>query len=143
KSWLGLDLAVSVASGTDCLGAFPVDAPGPVLIYLAEDPLPRVRERIASCTLRHLPLDKIPLHVITAAALRLDDPGDRDRLTATVARLAPRPVLRDPLVRLHSGDEKDAIYIAQQLAFLGTPSRLDALASAAGHDLSKKCRACA
>jgi len=141
KSWLGLDLAVSVASGTDCLGAFPVDAPGPVLIYLAEDPLPRVRERIASlCALRHLPLDKLPLHVITAAALRLDDPGDRDRLTATVARLAPRLLLLDPLVRLHSGDENDARYIAQLLGFLRTLSRQHDLAIAVVHHMSKKSR---
>lgn len=141
KSWLGLDLAVSVASGTDCLGAFPVDAPGPVLIYLAEDPLPRVRERIASlCALRHLPLDKLPLHVITAATLRLDDPGDRDRLTATVTRLAPRLLLLDPLVRLHSGDENDARYIAQLLGFLRTLSRQHELAIAVVHHMSKKSR---
>lgn len=141
KSWLGLDLAVSVASGTDCLGAFPVDAPGPVLIYLAEDPLPRVRERIASlCALRHLLLDKIPLHVITAASLRLDDPGDRDRLTATVAHLAPRLLLLDPLVRLHGGDENDARYIAQLLGFLRTLSRQHELAIALVHHMSKKSR---
>lgn len=139
KSWLGLDLAVSVASGTDCLGAFPVEAPGPVLVFLAEDPLPRVRERIASlCALRHLPLDKIPLHVITAASLRLDDQGDRDRLTATVAHLAPRLLLLDPLVRLHAGDENDARYIAQLLGFLRTLSRQHELAIAVVHHMSKK-----
>lgn len=139
KSWLGLDLAVSVASGTDCLGAFPVEAPGPVLVYLAEDSLPHVRERIASlCALRHLPIDRIPLHVITAACLRLDDPGDRDRLTATVARLAPRLLLLDPLVRLHSGDENDSRYIAQLLGFLRTLSRQHELAVAVVHHMSKK-----
>jgi len=142
KSWLGLDLAVSVASGTDCLGAFPVDAPGPVLVFLAEDPLPRVRERIASlCALRHLPLDKIPLHVITAASLRLDDPGDRDRLTATVAHFAPRLLLLDPLVRLHAGDENDSRYVAQLLGFLRTLSRQHELAIAVVHHMSKKSRA--
>jgi hypothetical protein len=141
KSWLGLDLAVSVASGTDCLGAFPVEQPGPALVYLAEDPLPCVRDRIASlCTLRHLPLDRIPLHVITAASLRLDDPGDRDRLAATVARLAPRLLLLDPLVRLHSGDENDARYIAALLGFLRTLSRQHALAIAVVHHMSKKSR---
>ena len=141
KSWLGLDLAVSVASGTDCLGAFPIEQPGPVVVYLAEDPLPRVRERIASlCALRHLPLDRIPLHVITAASLRLDDPGDRDRLTATVARLAPRLLLLDPLVRLHSGDENDARYIAALLGFLRTLSRQHQLAIAVVHHMSKKSR---
>jgi hypothetical protein len=43
KSWLALDLAVSVASNSDCLGAFSIDDPGPVLLYMAEDAAPVVR----------------------------------------------------------------------------------------------------
>ena len=35
KSWLGLDLAVSVASGTPCLDTFPVAEPGGALVYIA------------------------------------------------------------------------------------------------------------
>jgi RecA-family ATPase len=46
KSWLGLDLAVSVASATPCLGRFEVLEPGASLIYMAEDALPAVRQRI-------------------------------------------------------------------------------------------------
>jgi hypothetical protein len=141
KSWFGLDLAVSVASGTDCLGAFPVANPGPALIYLAEDPLPRVRERIAAlCALRSLPLDRIPLHVITAASLRLDSADDCDRLAATVARLRPRLLLLDPLVRLHAGDENDARYVAALLGLLRTLSRQHDLAIALVHHMSKKSR---
>jgi hypothetical protein len=141
KSWFGLDLAVSVASGTACLGAFPVDQPGPVLVYLAEDPLPRVRERIASlCALRNLPLDRLPLHVITAASLRLDDQGDRDRLAATVARLAPRLLVLDPLIRLHAGDENDSRYVSGLLGYLRTLSREHDLAIALVHHMSKKSR---
>jgi len=37
KSWLGLDLAVSVASGTPCLDTFPVAEPGGALVYMAEE----------------------------------------------------------------------------------------------------------
>src|SRR5262245_65145 len=47
KTWLGLDLAVSVASGTDCLGPYPVSDPGDTLVYLAEDHPAEVRQRIA------------------------------------------------------------------------------------------------
>ena len=36
KSWLGLDMALSVASATPCLGHFPVQQPGAALVYLAE-----------------------------------------------------------------------------------------------------------
>ena len=38
---------LSVATGTACLGKYAVPEPGPVLVYLAEDALPVVRERIA------------------------------------------------------------------------------------------------
>ena len=44
KTWLGLDMALSVATGTPCLGRYAVPEPGPVLIYLAEDALRAVRE---------------------------------------------------------------------------------------------------
>jgi hypothetical protein len=141
KTWFGLDLAISVASGTDCLGTFRVDDPGPVLIYLAEDALPSIRERIvALCAWRRLALASLPLYVITAPSLRLDDSSDRDRLTATVARLQPRLLVLDPLIRLHSGDENDARYVSALLGFLRTLSRRHLLAVALVHHLSKKSR---
>jgi len=91
KSWLALDVAVSVASGTPCLGRFPVEQPGRALVYLAEDALPRVRERIAAlCAARDLDLGALDLYVITAPSLRLDSPADQARLQATIARLRPR-----------------------------------------------------
>ncbi len=43
KTWLGLDMALSVATGTACLGKYAVPQPGPVLVYLAEDALLVVR----------------------------------------------------------------------------------------------------
>jgi len=43
KSWLGLELAVTLASGTDALDHFPAVAQGPALVFRAEDALPQVR----------------------------------------------------------------------------------------------------
>jgi RecA-family ATPase len=106
KSWLGLDLAVSVASSTPCLGRFAVDDPGTALVYLAEDALPLVRGRIADlCLHRGLALAALDLLVITAPSLRLDLPADQARLRATLARHKPRLLVLDPLVRLHRLDE--------------------------------------
>jgi hypothetical protein len=118
KSWLGLDMAVSVATGTPCLDTFPVQEPGPVLVYLAEDALPILRERIA-CLVNHrrLELLRVNLHVITEPTLRLDRAGDRMRLMATAMHLRPRLVLLDPLVRLHAANENDATEIAQLLSY--------------------------
>jgi hypothetical protein len=141
KTWLSLDLALSVASKTPCLGAFPVDDPGPALVFLAEDALPRIRERLASlCALRGLALDAVPLHVITAAQLRLDVDDNRDRLAATVARLRPRLLVLDPLVRLHGGDENDVRYVSALLGFLRRLAREHDLAIALVHHMSKKSR---
>ena len=46
KSFLALDLAVSVAAGTPCLRRFTVPTPGRVLLYAAEDALHVVRRRL-------------------------------------------------------------------------------------------------
>jgi len=118
KTWLGLDLALSVATGTACLGKYAVLKPGPVLVYLAEDALPVVRQRIAGMA-RHRGLDfaAIELYVITAPVLRLDRDPDRTRLLETTRRLRPRLLLLDPLVRLHGIDENHAGEVAGLLAY--------------------------
>jgi hypothetical protein len=119
KSYLGLDMAISVATGTACLGTYAVLEPGPALVYLAEDALSVVRER-AEALARHrgLPLADVNLHVITAPRLRLDQPADRSRLFETARRLRPKILLLDPLVRLHAVDENSATEVAQLLAGL-------------------------
>jgi len=118
KTWLGLDLALSVATGTDCLGKYAVPHPGPVLVYLAEDALTVVRQRVAGIA-RHrgLQLQHVDIHVITAASLRLDREPHRQRLLETAKRLRPRLLLLDPLVRLHGVDENNATEVARLLAY--------------------------
>jgi hypothetical protein len=118
KTWLGLDLALSVATGTACLGRYAVPRPGPVLIYLAEDALAAVRERVEGMA-RHrgLELAGVEIHVITAPSLRLDREPHRQRLLETARRLRPRLLLLDPLVRLHGVDENNAGEVAELLAY--------------------------
>jgi AAA domain len=124
KTWLGLDLALSVATGTACLGKYAVPEPGPVLVYLAEDALPMVRERIQGMA-RHRGLDlgQVEIHVITAPLLRLDRDRDRTRLRETTRRLRPRLLLLDPLVRLHGIDENHAGEVAELLAYFRSLQR--------------------
>lgn len=124
KTWLGLDLALSVATGTACLGEYAVPRAGPVLVYLAEDALPLVRERVSGMA-RHrgLDLDRVDIHVITVPALRLDQDPHRARLFETARRLRPRLVLLDPLVRLHRVDENHATEVAGLLAYFRSLQR--------------------
>ena len=124
KTWLGLDLALSVASGTACLGKYAVPQPGPVLVYLAEDALPILRQRVEGMA-RHrgLDLQQVDIYVITAPSLRLDRPQDREQLLQTAQRLRPRLLLLDPLVRLHGIDENNAGEVAGLLAYIRTLQR--------------------
>jgi AAA domain len=124
KTWLGLDMALSVATGTACLGEYAVPEPGPVLVYLAEDALPVVRERVAGMA-RHRGLDlvQIAMHVITTPVLRLDRGPDRARLLETTKRLRPRLLVLDPLVRLHGIDENHAGEVAELLAYFRSLQR--------------------
>jgi hypothetical protein len=119
KTWLGLDLALSVATGTACLGKYAVPEPGPVLVYLAEDALPIVRERVEGMA-RHrgLALERVEIHVITSPTLRLDREPHRQQLLETARRLRPRLLLLDPLVRLHGIDENNAGEVAGLLAYI-------------------------
>jgi AAA domain len=124
KTWLGLDIALSVATGTPCLGEYYVPERGPVLIYLAEDALRSVRERLDGIA-RHrgLDLEEVEIQVITAPVLRLDQDRDRGRLWETARRLRPRLLLLDPLVRLHSIDENRASEVAELLAYFRSLQR--------------------
>jgi hypothetical protein len=142
KSWFGLDLAVSVASSTPCLGRFAVDDPGTALVYLAEDALPLVRGRIADlCLHRGLSLAALDLLVITAPSLRLDLAADQARLSTTVARRKPRLLVLDPLVRLHRLDENSSADVSALLGFLRELQREHKVAIVLVHHMSKRRRA--
>lgn len=142
KSFLGLDMAVSVASGTACLGRFEVEQPGPVLVYLAEDALAEVRSRIDQlCRHRGLPLAGLDVHVVTAPGLRLDLERDRQALDATLATLRPRLLVLDPLVRLHRLDENSTAEMSGLLGFLREVNRRHKVALLLVHHMSKKARA--
>lgn len=142
KSWLALDMAVSVASGTACLGRFAVDDPGPALVYLAEDHLPAVRQRVAAnCDHRRLDLARLDLHVVATAGLRLDRSCDLARLDRTLAELRPRLLVLDPLVRLHRCDENSSAEISALLGELRELNRRHEVAIVVVHHMSKKARA--
>jgi hypothetical protein len=139
KTWLALDLAVSVASGTPALGRFSVGERGPVLFYGAEDAAPQLRARIeAIATARGLGLIGLDLGLILCPSLRLDWERDRVRLAATLAQHRPRLLVLDPLVRLHRIDENSATEMAALLAELRLLQRRFELALVLVHHLRKQ-----
>ena len=119
KSFLALDVAVSVASGTACLRQFPVRRGGKVLLFPAEDSLAIVRQRLEGIAdAARVSFQSLPVEVITAPSLRLDTPADRQRLSNTVENLRPVLLILDPLIRLHRLEENDATQIATLLSYL-------------------------
>lgn len=138
KSFLALDMAVAVASGTACLRQFAVPRAGRVLLYAAEDALHIVRRRLEGiCAAARCSLQALDLHVITAPTLRLDLRGDCDRLQQTIQQLKPRLLILDPFVRLHRVDENASGEVAPLLAYLRELQRRYELAVVVVHHAKK------
>jgi hypothetical protein len=138
KSFLALDLAVAVASGTPCLRHFSVPQPGRVLLYAAEDALHVVRRRLEGiCAAAACDLKNLDVHVITAPTVRLDQQADRSRLDETITQLKPRLLVLDPFVRLHRIDENASGEVAPLLAYLRTLQRQHSLAVLVVHHARK------
>jgi RecA-family ATPase len=138
KSFLALDLAVAVASGTECLRHFPVPTAGRVLLYAAEDALHIVRGRLEGiCAAARMSLQELDVQVITAPTVRLDLAADRARLEHTVEQLKPRLLVLDPFVRLHRIDENASGEVAPLLAYLRELQRRHHLAVLVVHHAKK------
>jgi hypothetical protein len=110
KTFLALDLAVSVASSSPCLRHFRTPQAGRVLLFAAEDPPHVVRGRLEGIAhAAGVEFQSLDIHVITVPMLRLDRKEHQQALQATVAFLRPHLTLLDPLVRLHALDENVAL----------------------------------
>lgn len=119
KTWLALELALSVASGASALDRFKVPRAGPVLVFAAEDAPAAVRERLDGLALhKGVTLSRLPLHIILESSLRLDTPLDQARLAEAVATYQPRLLVLDPFVRLSRIDENSSQEVSGVLAYL-------------------------
>lgn len=138
KTWLALEMAVSVASRSPCLGTFPVHASGSVLLFAAEDSQAKVRSRLQSLAHNHgSSLEQIDIQVITVDTLRLDRSTDQERLAATVMFYKPVFLVLDPLVRLHSLDENQSGPMAALLGYFRALQRKTGTAIAIVHHARK------
>lgn len=138
KTWMALEMAVAVASGSACLTRFTIPSPGPVLLYAAEDSESALRSRLESLAAHHsLHLTSLDIRVITADSLRLDRVGDQERLEATLMLHRPVFLILDPLVRLHAIDENAAGEIAALLGYLRLLQRKTGAAIALVHHARK------
>jgi len=138
KTWLALELAVAVASGSPCLGRFPVATAGPALVFAAEDAPHHIKGRIEGLALaRELDFSTLDVRLIVENALRLDRAEDLRRLRLTLASHRPRLLVLDPYVRLQRADENDARQVSTILSALRELSRTFGAAVALVHHARK------
>lgn len=138
KSFLALDMAVSVASGAPCLRCYQPARTGRVLLFAAEDAPHIVRQRLEGiCRAAQVRLAELDIRVITAPTLRLDSTLDQRRLADTIAELRPILLLLDPFVRLHRIDENASNEVAPLLGYLRELQRRYQLAVVLVHHARK------
>jgi len=128
KSWLSLDLAIGLATGTQWLG-FPVPRPIRVALLSREDP-----QALTGWRLKHLlagrdvRADEDFGHLYCnsrqqSASLALDSPAEMAAITAELQTRRPEMVILDVFNVLHGADENDQ---TQMRAVLAAVSRLSA-----------------
>lgn len=110
KTWNAADLAVSVASGTDWLDRFPVDAPGSVLVFVGEGGKAGTARRIrAICDSRGLVAEELDI-VVCARAPHLHDQRHLDEFYSQARRQRPALVILDPLYLSAGRAESGSLY---------------------------------
>tara|TARA_R100000152_G_C6782153_1_gene218662 strand:+ start:10620 stop:12386 length:1767 start_codon:yes stop_codon:yes gene_type:complete len=132
KTWLLMDLAVSVASGMPFLGNVPVEKTGPVIIIQQEDHHVQTVERLALIATQRLNLGNpsessgmfevnvppdLPIYIHTDRQLRFDDSNSTEALGEVVREIKPALVLIDPLYSTVSTDDYMA-RAAEQMMFM-------------------------
>jgi hypothetical protein len=117
KSYLTLQIAISVAAGRKLFNRFAIPNPGPILMFSAEGGKGLIARRARSMA-RAMGIDLalLDFQIIDLAVLRLDDRATVGALLSTVEEVRPRLILLDPLRELHGGDENDSAAVAALLA---------------------------
>jgi hypothetical protein len=122
KTWLAIELAVTVALGDRALGEFACPSPGTVALFLTEDHEANVRARLRGTVRGHGIADgrEPPIHVKARGTLDLSDDGSVAWLIASARRLGPLALLvidplRNTLGSLKEGDNDDMGKVSETL----------------------------
>jgi hypothetical protein len=129
KTWMLLDLVISVASGEPFLGRTPVHGSGPVLLFQQEDNRAHTASRLAaiySSRLGYWPESEsgeivaprlgLPIFIHPGRELRLDNDSSLRALHELVDRVRPALVVIDPLYSAVSADDYMAAAAKRMMA---------------------------
>jgi hypothetical protein len=133
KTWMALDLALSVVSGADFLGRFPTRRVGPVILIQEEDPTAVLQERLrliskakgllpsssydSATKILHLEWPEYPLHIINLQGFNLGSEEKVAQVRELIATINPVLVILDPLIVLlpEGVDEYKGAQVSQVL----------------------------
>lgn len=134
KTWLLLDLAVSVAANVPFLGAYRVNSPGPTMIIQQEDSHAGLTDRLALIVEQKLGMQAkidgdvwqvpsmpdLPIYVHPSRMLRFDNPRVLEEMERQIAEIRPRVVLIDPLYSVTAQVDNYMADLANQMMVLKT-----------------------
>lgn len=124
KTWLSLELGISVASGTKAFGHYQAKK-GKVIAFNAEDdPARATKQRIKGfCNAKGIKLESLDFHLIDLPSLLIDDPSIQKRIEQTIIEERPALMILDPFFNLHGKDEDRSKELSPLLQFLRILSR--------------------
>lgn len=134
KTWLLLDLAVSVSSGTPFLGSYRVNNVGPTLIIQQEDSHTGLTDRLALIVEQKLgmtanidgdewqvpSMPDLPIYVHPSRKLRFDNKKVIEELEKQIEALRPKVIMIDPLYSTTASADNYMADLANQMMVLKT-----------------------
>lgn len=134
KTWLLLDLAVSVSSGTPFLGSYPVNNVGPTLIIQQEDSHTGLTDRLALIVEQKLGMNAnvdgdewqvpsmpdLPIYVHPSRKLRFDNKQVLEELEKQIEAIQPKVIMIDPLYSTTGSADNYMADLANKMMVLKT-----------------------
>lgn len=132
KTWILLDLAVSVSAGVPFLGKYDVLTSGPTMIIQQEDSHSGLTDRLALIVEQKLKMGPklegdewqvptmpdIPIFVHPSRMLRFDDKKIIDELEKQIEAIKPKVILIDPLYSTTASTDNYMANLANQMMVL-------------------------
>lgn len=134
KTWILLDLAVSVATGIPFLGGYNVNQTGPTLIIQQEDSHSGLTDRLALIVEQKMQMGinldgdtwqipsmpDIPIYVHPSRMLRFDNKQVLEELEKQIEEIKPKVILIDPLYSTTSAVDNYMADLANRMMVLKT-----------------------
>ena len=134
KTWILLDLAVSVSSGAPFLGQFQVNSTGPTMIIQQEDSHSGLTDRLALIVEQKLGLNAnidgdtwqvpsmpdLPIYVHPSRMLRFDNKKVLEEMEKQIEAIKPKVILIDPLYSTTASTDNYMADLANRMMILKT-----------------------